>query len=236
VLTVDFGRFPARRGNRVLDLGCGDGRHAFEAYKRGADVVAIDLDDTALKHVHDMFLGIADAGEAPAYARALALRGDAFALPFPDGSFDRVIGAEVFEHIDDDRAVLAEAVRVLEPGGLLAITVPRWWPERVCWALSTQYHEVEGGHVRIYRRRELLDRVREAGLEFVGTHHAHALHSPYWWLKCAGLSADNLVIRWYHALLCWEMMHGRSPVRLAERALNPLLGKSFVLYARKPGP
>jgi SAM-dependent methyltransferase len=234
VLTVDFGRFPVRRENRVLDLGCGDGRHAFEAYKRGADVVAVDLDDTALKHVHDMFLGIAEAGEAPGYARALALRGDAFALPFPDGGFDRVIAAEVFEHLEDDRAALAEAVRVLAPGGLLAITVPRWWPERVCWALSAEYHEVEGGHVRIYRRRELLDRVREAGLEPIGTHHAHALHAPFWWLKCAGLSDENPIVRRYHAVLCWEMMHGRSPVRLAEQALNPLLGKSFVLYARKP--
>ena len=234
MLTVDFGRFPTESGNRVLDLGCGDGRHAFEAYKRGADVVAVDLDDIALKHVHDMFLGIAEAGEAPADAGALALRGDALALPFPDNSFDRVIAAEVFEHLGDDRAALAEAVRVLEPGGLLAVTVPRWWPERVCWALSTEYHEVEGGHVRIYRRGDLLGRLRDAGLEPIGTHHAHALHSPFWWLKCAGLDDENLLVRKYHELLVWEIMHGQSWVRRAEQALNPVLGKSFVVYARKP--
>jgi SAM-dependent methyltransferase len=234
MLTVDFDRFPVARGNRLLDLGCGDGRHAFAAYKRGADVVAVDMDDTALKHVRDMFLGIAEAGEAPAYAHALALRGDAFALPFPDNGFDHVIAAEVFEHLDDDRSALAEATRVLAPGGLLAITVPRWWPERVCWALSDAYHEVEGGHVRIYRRRELIGKVTDAGLEVIGTHHAHALHSAFWWLKCAGLTDDHAVIRRYHDLLVWEMMHGQSPVRLAEQVLNPLLGKSFIVYARKP--
>ena len=234
MLTVDFGRFPVGPGNRVLDLGCGDGRHAFAAYKRGADVVATDLDDSALKHVRDMFAGILEVGEAPPEARALALRSDALALPFPDHSFDRVIAAEVLEHLVDDEGALAEAARVLAPGGLLAVTVPRWWPERVCWALSTEYHEVEGGHVRIYRRRRLLDRIRATGLDLVSTHHAHALHSPFWWLKCAGFDDDGLVVRRYHGLLVWEMMHGRSPVRLAEQALNPLLGKSFVVYAGKP--
>lgn len=234
MLTIDFERFPVGKGNRVLDLGCGDGRHAFAAYKRGADVVATDLDDIALKHVRDMFVGIAEAGEAPSDARALALRSDAFALPFPDNSFNRVIAAEVLEHLDDDKGALAEAARVLAPGGLLAVTVPRWWPERVCWALSSEYHEVEGGHVRIYRRGQLLGRIRAAGLDVLVTHHAHALHAPFWWLKCAGLTDDHAVIRRYHDLLVWEMMHGQSSVRLAEQALNPLLGKSFVVYARKP--
>jgi len=181
-----------------------------------------------------MFAGILEVGEAPPEARALALRSDALALPFPDHSFDRVIAAEVLEHLVDDEGALAEAARVLAPGGLLAVTVPRWWPERVCWALSTEYHEVEGGHVRIYRRRRLLDRIRATGLDLVSTHHAHALHSPFWWLKCAGFDDDGLVVRRYHGLLVWEMMHGRSPVRLAEQALNPLLGKSFVVYAGKP--
>ncbi len=48
VLTVDFGRFPVRPGQRVLDLGCGGGRHAFSAlvYRRPRNVVAFDLDPT----------------------------------------------------------------------------------------------------------------------------------------------------------------------------------------------
>jgi SAM-dependent methyltransferase len=232
MLTVDYLRFPVRPGNRVLDLGCGDGRHAYEAYKRGADLVAADLDDTALKYVRDMFANIAEAGEAPAAASALAVRADALALPFPDGSFDRVIVAETLEHIHADRAVLAEASRVLAPGGLLVATVPRWWPERICWLLSASYHEVEGGHIRIYRRRELLGRLAEAGLEPVDVHHAHALHSPYWWLKCA--LGDGRLPQLYHRFLVWDIMRNPRWVRLLEHTLNPLLGKSLVVYARKP--
>lgn len=233
MLTVDFGQFTVSAGNRLLDLGCGDGRHAFAAYKAGSDVVAADLDDAAVKHVRDFFLAIAEAGEAPEAASALAIRADGTALPFPDGSFDRVILAEVLEHVPGDRAVLAEAVRVLEPGGLVAITVPRWWPEKVCWALSDAYHEVEGGHVRIYRRRALLRLIAAAGLVPVATHHAHALHSPYWWLHCA-FGEEHPVARKYHEFLCWDILRGPRPVRFAERVLDPVLGKSLVVYARKP--
>ena len=74
---------------------------------------------------------------------------------------------------------------MLKPGGALAITVPRWLPERICWALSDEYHANEGGHIRIYRADELRDKVLAHGLRLTHTHHAHALHSPYWWLKCA---------------------------------------------------
>lgn len=234
MLTVDFGRFPVGDGDRVLDLGCGDGRHAYEAYKHGADVVAADLDDIALKHVRDMFANLAEAGEAPATASAVAVRADGRRLPFPDGAFNRVIVAETLEHIHADRAVLAEVGRVLAPGGLVVATVPRWWPERICWLLSDEYHEVDGGHIRVYRRGELLGRLREAGLRPIGTHHAHALHSPYWWLKCAvGLDTDHRLCALYHRFLVWDIMRHPRPVRFAERALNPVLGKSLVVYARK---
>nr|WP_246481517.1 class I SAM-dependent methyltransferase [Amycolatopsis umgeniensis] len=233
-MTVDFDRFPVGPGDRVLDLGCGEGRHAYEAYKRGADVVAADLDDTALKHVRDRFSSIAEAGEAPASASATAVRADALRLPFPDGAFTRVIVAETLEHIHADRVVLAEVSRVLAADGLMAATVPRWWPERICWLLSDEYHAVEGGHIRIYRRGELFGRLREAGLRPLSSHHAHALHSPYWWLKCAvGPETDHRFCELYHRFLVWDIMRGPRPVRFAERVLNPVLGKSLVVYARK---
>jgi SAM-dependent methyltransferase len=237
VLTVNFDRFPLLPGDRVLDLGCGAGRHAFEVYRRGARVVALDRNADEIAQVRDMFGAMAAAGEAPAGSSATAVRSDALLLPFPDGAFDKVIISEVLEHIPADEAAIAEVARVLKPGGLLAVTVPRWWPERVCWALSDAYHEVEGGHVRIYRRRELLGRLRGASLAPRGTHHAHALHSPYWWLKCA-FGVDNSAARLprlYHRFLVYDIMRRPAWTRLAERLLNPLVGKSLVVYLVKPG-
>ncbi|MDP9408079.1 MAG: methyltransferase domain-containing protein, partial [Actinomycetota bacterium] len=175
-------------------------------------------------------------GELPSAAAGSAVRGDALRLPFPDATFDRVVAAEVLEHLPDDAGALTELVRVLRPGGRLAVTVPRWWPEQVCWALSDAYHRVEGGHVRIYRGSELRRKARLAGLRPVGSHYAHALHSPYWWLKCAvGVDRDDVpLVRVYHRLLVWDITRRPWLTRTAERLLDPVLGKSLVLYFEKP--
>jgi SAM-dependent methyltransferase len=236
MLTVDFDRLGLRRGDRVLDMGCGAGRHAFEMYRRGGDVIAFDQDGDELAGVLDLFGAMRDAGEVPDGAEGDIKQGDALSLPFADAEFDRVVAAEVLEHIPDDEAAIAELARVLRPGGTMAVTVPRWLPEKVCWALSDAYHEVEGGHVRIYRGHELVARLEAAGLVYEGRDHAHGLHAPYWWLKCAvGVTDDHhAAVRAYHRLLVWDIMEKPLATRLAERALNPLIGKSLVLYLRKP--
>ena len=236
MLTVDFDRLGLRPGERVLDLGCGGGRHAFEMYRRGADVVALDQDVDELARVRDMFAAMRDAGEVADGAEADVKEGDALALPFADAEFDRIVAAEILEHIPDDLQVLSEVARVLRPGGTIAITVPRWLPELVCWKLSRDYHEVPGGHVRIYTDAELIGKAEHAGLVYAGRHHAHALHSPYWWLKCAvGVSNDDHpFVRGYHRLLVWDLMHRPRLTRWTEQVLNPVLGKSLVVYLCKP--
>lgn len=235
MLTVDFDRLGLRPGDHVLDLGCGAGRHAFEMYRRGADVTAFDQDGDELRGVAEMFGAMELEGEGAA-GGARTVEGDALDLPFDDGGFDRVVAAEVLEHIPDDTRAIAELVRVLRPGGTMAVTVPRYWPERICWTLSDEYHEVEGGHVRIYRADALAGQLRQAGLVVLGREHAHALHAPYWWLKCAvGVDDDeNRLVKAYHRLLVWDLMKRPVLTQTAERLLNPVLGKSVVLYARKP--
>ena len=237
MLTVDFRRFPVGPGNRVLDVGCGGGRHAFEVYRRGAHVVAFDHHAAELALVSGMFAAMRAEGEAGPPAAAATITGDATAMPFPDGAFDRVIAAEILEHVPDDRSAMNEIARVLRPGGFAAVTVPSWLPERLCWALSREYHEVPGGHVRIYSRAELEAKLARAGLAVTGRHHAHGLHSPFWWLKCAvGVHNDeHPLVRGYHRLLVWDIMRGPAATRLPERALNPLIGKSLVIYVRKIG-
>ena len=199
MLTVRYDWLGLGAGDRVLDLGCGAGRHAFEAYRRGARVTALDYDAAELKDVMAMF------------------------------------GA-----LSDDEAAIAELARVLRPGGTMAVTVPAWLAERVCWALTDEYHapHVPGGHVRIYSEPELRAKLRRARLRPGAAHHAHALHTPYWWLKCAvgPTNSEHPLVRAYHEVLLWDIV-GRQPMarftKLVDRLANPLLGKSLVVYARK---
>jgi len=237
VLTVDFDRLGVRPGDRLLDLGCGFGRHAFAAARRGARVVALDAGVDEVAAVRATLAAMVEAGELdPGSVRAGAVAGDALSLPFSDDTFDRIVAAEVLEHLVDDVAAMAELHRVLRPGGTMAVTVPRCGPELVNWLLSDAYHEVPGSHVRIYRRSTLRRRLHDAGLVTQGSGHAHGLHSPYWWLRCLVGPADDLhpVVAAYHRLLVWDIVRSPRVTRWADRVLSPLIGKSLILYVAKP--
>lgn len=236
MLTVDYDRLGVGAGTKVIDVGCGAGRHSFEAFRRGADVIAFDQSASDLNDVDEILQAMKEQGEVPASAKGEAVKGDALDLPYSDGTFDCVIASEILEHVPEDDRAIAELVRILKPGGALAITVPRWLPERICWALSDEYHANEGGHIRIYRADELRDRVLAHGLRLTHTHHAHALHSPFWWLKCAVGSekSNHPAVEAYHKLLVWDMVSQPWLTRTAESLLNPLIGKSVALYFRKP--
>jgi SAM-dependent methyltransferase len=235
MLTVDYDTLGVGPGDRLLDLGCGFGRHAFEAARRGASVIALDAGPEEVAQVRGTFGAMVEAGELAADHPASGVQGDALHLPFPDGTFDRVIASEVLEHIPDDVSAMRELARVLRPGGTMAVTVPRCGPEAINWALSDEYHDTPGGHVRIYRRSTLERRLRSVGLEPTGAHHAHGLHSPYWWLRClVGPSNDSHpAVKAYHQVLVWDIVKAPLLTRTADRVLSPLIGKSLVVYLTK---
>ena len=187
MLTIRFNRLGLRPGDKFLDAGAGFGRHAFEAARQGATVFALDYASDEVVMTRNTFGAMLEAKEITDKAYGGVLRGDATKLPFEDNTFDCVVTSEVLEHIQDDVNVISELHRVLKPGGSLGVTVPSWWPEKINWMLSDEYHAPKsvGGHVRIYSATELKAKLRSAGLEVIDSHHAHALHSPYWWLKCA---------------------------------------------------
>ena len=238
MLTIRFDALGLRPGDRVLDVGAGFGRHVYECARRGAHVVALDYATDEVGHTRDTLEAMVEAGEITADRLIGVLRGDARRLPFPDATFDVVITSEVLEHVQDDVTALAEMVRVLKPGGRFAATVPAWLPEIVNWKLSDEYHapKAVGGHVRIYTRTELRAKMRSAGLDVDGFHRAHALHSPYWWLKCAvgPRNDDHPAVVRYRRFLEWDIVEQPMITRIAERVLSPVLGKSAVQYGTKP--
>ena len=234
-------RVPHREdvANRSDPESCAAGREARGEALTGADagqVLSCEITQSGAPTLLSEAEG--HIGEAPQGTSATTVNGDGTRLPFADDTFDRIICSEVMEHIPDDAAAASELARVLKPGGTIAVTVPTWLPEQVCWALSDEYHApfVEGGHVRIFTEASLRRRFRDAGLKPGDVHHAHALHSPYWWLKCAvGPTNDtNPLVQAYHRLLVWDITEAPKLTRWTEKLLNPVLGKSLVLYSTKP--
>jgi SAM-dependent methyltransferase len=236
MLTVDFDRLGLQPGERMLDMGCGGGRHAFEAIRRGATVVAFDYSEGELKDVRGVIGAMGVAGEIPAGTEWGTVNGDALNLPFADGSFDVIVASEVLEHLWATEWAMSELVRVLRPGGRIAVTVPREYPERLCWILDTNYHDVPGGHVRIFKRKDLQARLTRAGLVLNGHDHQHGLHSTYWWIRCAGgvNNPDRFFARHYHELLVKQITDNPAWLASIDRVLNPLIGKSLIVYGERP--
>jgi SAM-dependent methyltransferase len=235
MITVDFRRIEVRDGFRILDMGCGSGRHVGAFYERyRAMVIGADRNPADLRAAVER-LSLHDSFATHKGGCWALLAADIIRLPFDDHSFDLVLCSEVLEHIHADDEAIAELLRILKPGGQLVVSVPRWWPEKICWWLSKSYRQNEGGHIRIYGKVRLKKQICAAGTRYCGAHHAHSLHAPYWWLKCL-LGIDNeapLIIRLYKRLLTWDILTHPPLTRFVERLANPLLGKSLVLYFRK---
>jgi SAM-dependent methyltransferase len=234
---MDFNRLPIRPGDRILDMGCGEGRHMVRACQE-KDTICTGADfgfDTLLftrnklafhDQINDLF--------CKNYHMACM---DVTALPFDSQSFDLVICSEVLEHIPNDDKAISELVRILKPGKSLAISVPRAWPERICWKLSDDYFNANMGHVRIYPKKQIIEKICSRGLTFLGSHFAHSIHSPYWWLKClvGPNRTDSLPVNLYHRLLVWDLMKQPKITAWLDRLFNPIMGKSLVLYFKNSG-
>jgi SAM-dependent methyltransferase len=229
--TIDFERLQLRAGDRFLDVGCGEGRHTIGAYLTAdVEAVGVDLCEKDLQTAQERAEGFVDKENTN---KSLTFKvANALELPFEDNSFDKVICSEVLEHIPDYQGVLKEIDRVLKPNGVLAVSVPRAWPEEICWRLSKEYHEVEGGHIRIFNAIQLRRDVERLGWKRYARHWAHALHVPFWWLKCAfwGKDDESKMVQTYHKFLVWDLMKQPWITRTLEKILDPLMGKSVVMY------
>jgi len=230
--TVDLKTLGLEDGMRLLDLGCGAGRHLHAAYYFARiDAIGVDIKLADVERTRAGFGSIPDM-EANSHRWFGLAAADARRLPFPNASLDRVICSEVLEHVPDFVAVLAECARTLRPGGRLGISVPRFFPEWLCWKLEPRYHQAEGGHIRIFKPRALIAAVERVGFRLYRKHHAHGLHSPYWWLQCWlwDKRETSPLVGAYRRLLEWDILQRPWITRAGEFVTAPLIGKSAVFY------
>lgn len=232
MLTISLRTFRPQQGDLILDAGCGEGRHTFAMCRASRRVFALDRDHTSLRKAQYVLREMAKSGEAT--GSPLLLRGDGLHLPFKDATFDKIICAEVLEHIPDDRRAVGELFRVLRPGGEMAVTVPTPFTERIYKRLSWRYFNTPGGHIRIYTPKELCAILTGAGLRIYAVGFAHAFHSLYWMLRClCGLENEGAKIpRLYHRFLHRVVLDRR--LKGWERSCNHLFPKSIVIYTQRP--
>jgi len=150
------------RGKRVLDLGCRSGALT-QHFLGGNSVVGLDIDAAALEKA-------AALGIQPVQANVEE------PLPFEDGSFDAVVAGELFEHLQFPDALVAEIVRVLRPGGVLAGSVPNAFrvQSRLRF-LRGEPPEDDPTHLRMFSPaalRQLLSRFGRVELRYVGGRYA----------------------------------------------------------------
>jgi ubiquinone/menaquinone biosynthesis C-methylase UbiE len=137
-------------GDRVLDLGCGEGDLAADIAGAGAEVIAADVARAALERAHrrhpelDLRLALSDAP-----------------LPFDDGAFDVVWSSEVIEHVADTARWLSEVRRVLAPHGRVLLSTPSHGRLRLLAGGVERFSEPVGDHLHLYTARSLRDLLRD---------------------------------------------------------------------------
>ncbi len=142
-----------RPGERVLDLGCGEGHCAAAAAEAGAEVVGIDVAQAALERAHAAYPAL-----------ELRLAPEDGPLPLEDSSVDLVWASEVLEHVADTARLLSEARRVLRSGGALLVTTPARGRGRL---LLSGPPDPLGDELHLYTRRSLAATLAGFGFEEV---------------------------------------------------------------------
>ena len=165
-------RMAPPRGDVLLDFGCGTGTQTLLFAPHFRKTLAVDIDEGSLGTLAQ------SARAAGLSDRVVPLHYDGASIPIESRSVDYAISFEVLEHVDDEAKALSELLRVLRPGGVLAMSVPnRWWIFETHGAalpllkwnrvpffswLPRPLHD-RWARARIYSRREIVTRLGRAG-------------------------------------------------------------------------
>jgi SAM-dependent methyltransferase len=212
---------------------CGLGRHVLELVQVPSTILGADISRHDLRVGRYLLEIMRRDGDVRAGVHWLQTAGER--LPFVDGAFDRVICTETLEHVDDDSVLARELARVLKPGGILAVSVPDEFSEKIFWKLSENYRTHVGGHVRVYQRRRIVQLMREVGLVPYAVRYRHSLETLYWLSHVAFWSEwgkQGPITRVFRKALDSQRSRGSRIVTALDDVGNRILPKSIVIYSR----
>ena len=163
------------------------------------------------------------------------MQGSVYNLPFEDNSFDLIICSEVLEHLDDYHAGIEEIYRVLKPKGKFLPSVPSFWPEKICWSLSSGYQNMPGGHVRIFKKRQVINEIEVMDLLMIILKDFMVFIAPIGGYAVSfGSSQDtNYLVKIYKKFLEYQILQSPTWLNNLEKILNPIFGKSIAFYFEK---
>jgi len=225
-----FTEFPIGPGDRVLDIGCGDGTYAHFCTEMGAEVLLADVDAASLRAAEERI-----RSAHPELVSSVLLS-ETGRLPLPDDSFTRVVAMEVMEHLDDWQSFLDGLVRVGRPGALYLLSVPGPEGEWLQKGVAPAYLFEKPNHINIFEREEFRQIIESAGLEVV--HQAYyGFFWTVWWMlfwstgRELGDAAPPVADYW---LQTWaRLLHAPHGERI-KHALDQVLPKNQIVVARKP--
>ena len=233
MLTFNLTKYSLNESGTMLDVGCGEGRHIFGIMQNYPEMkcIGLDMDDDSLvkaEEGYEFFESISNAG-------AEFLKGSAYSLPFQNNSLDLIVCSEVLEHLHQYNDAVKEIHRVLKPGGKFYASVPASWPEKICWALSKDYQNQPGGHLRIFNQSKLVSEISDAGFKFLSSDRFHSIHAPYWWIRCLfwNTQDSNIIVKLYKKILERHILKKPFLLDFIDKIFNPFMGKSFSMYFEK---
>ena len=233
MLTFNFKKINLSSKAKILDVGCGEGRHIFGSLQAFNQPYCIGYDQhipslNTCKEGLEFFKELDKGG-------SIFMQGSVYKLPFADDSFDLIFCSEVLEHLDDYHLALNEIHRVLKTGGKFLPSVPSFWPEKICWTLSKGYQNMPGGHVRIFKKKQVISEITNHGFNYESSERFHGLHSAYWWLRCMfwNTQESNWMVKKYKQFLEYQILQNPYWLQKLENMLNPVFGKSIAYYFQK---
>jgi ubiquinone/menaquinone biosynthesis C-methylase UbiE len=239
-----FRGFPITASDHLLDVGCGPGNATLFGARRGAQVTFTDVVAESIVELENK---VRELGTARGFKGIVC---DSDPLLVPDGEATRVTCQEVLEHVSDPDRVLAELVRVGQPGALYLLTVPGEQGEKIQEHFAPSMYFQHPNHIRIFSKDEFVALVENSGLELI----SYTPYGFYWffgmcmhWAIQAAKGQDfksqpfavyaSIKPPFDESFLSWATLWRRlisTPEGTALKSeLDILLPKSQVILARK---